>query len=73
MAKFEIGHQFIRRGTKARRVETVVDILTTTNSSGAVVKTEYLVAHEFMGQQVHDTVVGTTIAMGEQVKPSITE
>jgi len=65
---FDIGHQFIRRGKNRKDVETVVDILITTNSGGDVVKIEYLVTHEFMGQTITDTVVGVTIALGDPVK-----
>jgi chorismate synthase len=68
--QFEIGTQFIRRAGKYRKrrvIETVIDILTTTDSRGEVVEILYLVTHDFLGQPVADRVVATTIAMGEIV------
>jgi len=62
---YKIGTTFVRKG--ARKVlETVVDILTTTNSSGEVVKIRYVADHEYMGQIVRDSdVLQTTISMGQ--------
>lgn len=66
--QFEIGYKFIvTRGKKRRDVETIVDILTTTNSSGEVVKIEYVAVHDFAGQQLKVTHIATTIAMAEKV------
>ena len=63
-ARFEIGTQFIRRNSKCR-VETVTDILKTTNNAGELVKIRYVATHEFMGQIVTDhDVLDTTIARG---------
>jgi hypothetical protein len=65
---FEIGYQFIQaRGKKRRDVETIVDILTTTNSKGEAVKIEYVAVHDFCGQQLRATHIETTIAMSEKV------
>lgn len=64
MARFSIGQTFKTRG-KAPRLCTVVDILTTFNSAGELVKTRYIATHEFAGQIVTDhDVCETTIAMG---------
>ena len=63
--RYAIGQQFTTRG-KARRLCTVVDILTTYNSAGECVDIRYVATHEFMGQVVTDrTVTETTIAMGQ--------
>lgn len=65
MAKFAIGQKFTTRG-KAPRLCTVVDILTTFNSAGTLVKTRYVATHEFMGQTITDhDVCETSIAMGQ--------
>jgi hypothetical protein len=62
-ARFPIGLTFIRHiGKKVHREETILDILTTTNTKGEVVRIEYLIAHDFLGQKVTETVVDTTIA-----------
>jgi hypothetical protein len=63
-----IGTKFIRRGTKRKDVETVVDILTTTNSLGEIVAVRYVSTHDFMGQKVTDSdIVSATILRGEMV------
>jgi len=63
--QFEIGATFIRRGRKNKQVETVVDIITWTNSNGECVGHRYVCEHDFMGQVVTDSdVVGATIALG---------
>ena len=62
---YPIGTQFIKQGRKRKDIETVVDILTTTNSKGEVVAIRYIATHDFMGQKIADRdVVGTTIARG---------
>lgn len=62
--KFPIGTKYKTRG-KHPQICTVVDILTTTNSKGDVVKIRYQSEHEFCGQIVTDyDVVETSIAMG---------
>ena len=61
--RFEIGLQFVRYSRKNKAIETIVDILTTTNSKGEVVKIRYITAHDFLGQSVLDIDVNdTTIA-----------
>jgi len=69
MTDIKIGDQFIRRSFKKnKKVETVRDILTTTNQAGLVVGVQYLVTHDFLGQQVTDRVVEATIRLGTQIK-----
>ena len=66
--QFSVGYKFIRYGKNKRKdVETIVDILTVTNSAGVIVQVEYVVAHDFFGQTVTDTVNAVTIARSEQV------
>ena len=61
--KFPIGTQFMSTGGKNKKVCTVVDHLTTTNSKGEVVSLRYVAMHWFMGQQMLDAnVCETTIA-----------
>lgn len=61
-----IGTKFIRYGSKAKRVETVVDIHTTYNLAGEVVKVRYVTEHETLGQKVRDyDVVAVTIQRSE--------
>ena len=61
---YPIGTQYWTRG-KAPRLCTVVDIHTTRDSSGEVVKRRYVATHLFMGQVITDyDVIDTTIAMG---------
>jgi hypothetical protein len=63
-----IGTKFIRRCSKRKDVETVVDILTTTNSKGEVVGVKYVASHDFMGQKVTDfEVASSTIMRAEMV------
>ena len=70
--KYPIGLSFVRHYRKDRNPETVVDIYTTINSKGEVVKVRYVTEHMFMGQPVRDDdVVAVTIArslVGTQVK-----
>lgn len=64
-ARFPIGLTFSRkRFPKAKELtEYMIDeILTTTNSKGDVVRIEYSISHEFMGQRLSESVVDTTIA-----------
>jgi hypothetical protein len=50
----EIGTKFIRKGYKHPKEEEVIDIHTTYDNDGNVVKVRYVCAHELMGQQVVD-------------------
>jgi hypothetical protein len=62
--RFAIGQQFYTRG-KVRRLCTIVDIHSTYNASGELVRIRYVATHEFMGQLVHDyDVPDSTVAMG---------
>jgi hypothetical protein len=63
--KYPIGTKFIPRcQSKFKTVYTVIDHLTTTNSSGEVVERVYLCEHSFLGEIVRCKEVETTIAMG---------
>lgn len=62
--RFKIGQKYTTRG-KRKDICTVIDILTTTNSAGEVLKIRYVATHNFMGQVVTDSdVCDATIAMG---------
>lgn len=62
--RFAIGTKYTTGG-KAKRLCTVVDILTTYNHAGEYVCTRYVATHEFMGQLITEReVVETTIARG---------
>ena len=52
--KYPIGLRFIRATGKRKDVETITDILTTTNNKGEVVSIRYVAAHDFAGQTVMD-------------------
>lgn len=61
---YAIGTQFITAG-KHGRLCTVIDILSTFNHSGELVKTRYIATHEMMGQVVVDHDVNdVTVARG---------
>ena len=68
MSRFPIGTQYPdRKG----RTCTVTDILTTTDSSGAVVRVRYVAVHAFAGQMVADCdVTETTIARALADRPA---
>lgn len=61
---YPIGTKFMTRG-KAPRESEVIDIHTTYNHKGELVKTRYVTKHLFMGQIVisHD-IPETSIKMG---------
>lgn len=64
-ARFPIGLTFtIQRGGKNGRQDDCVieDIYTTTNRAGEVVRIEYVVTRSFLGQDVREIMVDTTIA-----------
>jgi hypothetical protein len=62
--RFVPGTIFQTRGREPRTC-TVIDVLTTTNLAGEVVKIRYVAAHEFAGQILTDQdVLETTVAMG---------
>lgn len=63
--RFEIGTKFVMVGRKDQTEWEVVDILTTTNSKGEVVKIRYSAKKIFCGQELIDNdVLETTIARG---------
>jgi hypothetical protein len=63
IARFPIGLTFMHKRGKAPAIEyRIVDILTTRNNAGDVVRLEYDTVHLFFGQEVHETMVDTTIA-----------
>jgi len=67
--RFKIGTRFIRRKTKRQDVETIIDIYTTTNSKGEIVRIRYVAELDFMGQAVIDfDVYDSTIALSKIVK-----
>lgn len=62
---YPIGTTFETRQGKITRLCTVVDLLTTTNAKGEVVKLRYVATHPFLGQLVADFDVNeVTIARG---------
>lgn len=72
-AQHKIGTQFIRRSSKRKDVETVVDILTTKNSKGKIVQIVYVAEHECLGQTViNRSVPSSTITLG-LIKKGITK
>lgn len=60
-ARFPIGLTY-RSNNKRRDLTTIVDILSTINSSGEIIRIEYVVSHEFTGQAIRETVPDTRIA-----------
>lgn len=61
--KYSVGTTFIRYGRKNAVPETIVDVYTTINLAGDVVKVRYVTVHKVMGQDVYDyDVLATTIA-----------
>lgn len=73
-ARFPIGLTFQRkRFPKAKELTEyrIQDIYTTRNDAGEIVKIEYKVSHEFMGQWIAEMMCDTTIARSltnEQLK-----
>ncbi len=68
-SKFPIGTKFIRYSRAEEQVETIVDIYTTRNNAGDVVKVRYVATHEFLGQEVADyDIPEATIARSEIVE-----
>jgi hypothetical protein len=61
---FSIGRQFRTRG-KASKLCTIVDILSTYNHAGELVRIRHVATHEFCGQVVTDSEVAeVAVAMG---------
>jgi hypothetical protein len=75
--RLPIGLTFSRkRFPKAKELTlySIDDIYTTYNHAGTVVKIEYIVSHEFMGQRIKECMIDTTIARSlsnEQLKEFI--
>lgn len=70
--RFPIGLQFVYYADKQKRVHTILNIYTTRNVAGNVVKIEYLVEHEFCGQRLTELMIDTAIARSlgnEGIKP----
>lgn len=61
---YPIGLEFrMKRGKQSPRECEIVDVHTTTNSAGEIVKIRYVAAYEFMGQVILDKdVCAVTIA-----------
>lgn len=62
--KYAIGTKYISRG-KAKKECTVIDFLVTRNMAGEIVKEEYLVVHNMMGQGImsHEIELAITMAL----------
>lgn len=70
--RFPIGLQFVPYSDKQKRMHSILNIHTTRNEAGNVVKIEYLVSHDFCGQQITELMVDTKIARSlgnEGIKP----
>ena len=66
MIKIGIGTEFLTRGNHPRKCK-VIDIHTTTNSAGQVVKVTYVAEHEFLNQTlVEYDIPEATIIRGMQ-------
>ena len=65
-ARFPIGFKFYRKRFASAKEKTeyqVDDIITSSSTlNGDIVRIEYKISHEFMGQRVSEMVVDTTIA-----------
>lgn len=61
--RFSVGQKFYSHG-KNPKLCTVLDILTTYNLAGEVIRIRYVAEHEILGQKVIDhDVLETSIAM----------
>lgn len=59
--RISIGLEFKHYARKHNSDRKVVDIYTTTNNNGKVVKIGYVIEHEFMGQKMSEVVPSSTI------------
>ncbi len=66
-AMYGIGTVFIPRGKIVQSPVTVVDIYTTKNSVGDVVKIEYQTKQFFMDKWVNGTALNSTIALSDEI------
>ena len=62
-----LGKKFIRATGKRKDVETVIDILITTNLKGEIVKTRYVASHEFAGQTIIDNDIPLATIMRAEI------
>ena len=62
--KYAIGTKFIPLSDKKNRVHTIIDLHTTRNLSGELVREVYIATREFLGQSVKCEVCEVTIARG---------
>jgi len=63
--QFKIGTKFIKSGKKNKAIETVIDIHTTKNVKGDVVKIVYVSEKDFAGGKIKDyEVPQSTVARG---------
>ena len=60
-----IGTKFIKKSAKRKDIYTVVDILTTYNNAGNIVRVEYLAETVFCGQIVTATVSKATVDLNK--------
>ena len=60
--RFKIGLTFNMRGVKHNPERKIIDIYTTKNEAGDVIRIEYLLESQFMGQTVKSNVNDTMIA-----------
>jgi hypothetical protein len=61
----EIGDKFIKRGDKQRRIHTVSDIYTVTDSRGEIVKHICIASYEFCNQLITIEIPFTTVVLGK--------
>ena len=65
--KYKIGTKFIPRG-ESKEPHTIVDVLTTKNISGEIVRQKYVTRHIFLGQEILKEYPQTTIDRSEILK-----
>jgi hypothetical protein len=67
MQTIQIGTKYYERksnGKKNEKISTVIDILSTYNSKGELIRTRYIASRDYLGQDlINYDVVGTTILM----------
>ena len=61
-ARFPIGLKFKYYARKHNNQMEILDIYTTRNFTGQIVRIEYLVAHQFLGSQITELMGDTGIA-----------
>ena len=63
IASIGIGTQFVVDDTQRKDIETIVDIHTTTNQAGEVIRSVYICEYDFIGQQIRREILHSTIAL----------